>query len=54
MLCNPIINEDDSNEDKEQKLIGILKYGNSSLEALEINQGDLVGFTPNSEFDLCR
>ena len=37
--------------DKEQRLIGILKYGNSSLEASKINEGDLVGYTPNSEFE---
>ena len=36
---------------KEQKLIGILKIGNSSLEALKINPGDLVGYTPNGEWD---
>jgi hypothetical protein len=35
----------------EQKLIGILKYGNSALEALGINEGDLVGFRPFGEFD---
>ena len=36
---------------KEQKLIGILKYGNKSLEALKINPGDLVGYTPNGEWE---
>ena len=35
----------------EQKLIGILKYGNSALEALGINEGDLVGYTPDGEYD---
>lgn len=35
----------------EQNLIGILKYGNSSLEALEINEGDLVGYKPLGEYD---
>jgi len=47
----PLKNEDILTNDKEQKLIGILKYGNNSLEALEINPGDVVGFTPNSEWD---
>ena len=37
--------------DKERSLVGILKYGNSSLEALEINEGDLVGYTPNGEWE---
>jgi len=36
---------------KEQKLIGILKIGNSSLEALGINEGDTVGYTPHGEYD---
>jgi|TARA_R110000823_G_scaffold196686_1_gene327991 co-chaperonin GroES (HSP10) len=47
----PIKNEDTLKNDKEQKLIGILKYGNKSLESLDINPGDTVGFTPNSEWD---
>jgi len=38
-------------EDKEQKRIGILKYGNSSLEAFKIHEGDLVGFSPSSEYE---
>ena len=38
-------------QEKEQKRIGILKYGNSSLEALKINEGDLVGFSPSSEYE---
>ena len=36
---------------KEQDLIGILKIGNSSLKALNISPGDVVGFTPGSEWD---
>jgi co-chaperonin GroES (HSP10) len=47
----PLKNEDILTNDKEQKLIGILKYGNKSLEALNINPGDVVGFTPNSEWE---
>lgn len=38
-------------EEKEQKRIGILKYGNSSLEAFKIHEGDLVGFSPSSEYE---
>jgi uncharacterized protein YneR len=37
--------------DKERSLIGILKYDNSSLNALGINSGDLVGYTPNGEWE---
>ena len=47
----PLKNEDILTNDKEQKLIGILKYGNNSLKALNISPGDVVGFTPNSEWD---
>ena len=47
----PLKNNDYLTLDKEQKLIGILKYGNSSLEALKISPGDLVGYTPYGEFD---
>ena len=50
-FVKPIKNKDYLNVDKEQKLIGILKYGNNSLEALKINEGDLVGYTPYGEFD---
>jgi hypothetical protein len=50
-FVKPIKNKDYLNVDKEQKLIGILKYGNSSLEELKINEGDLVGYTPYGEFD---
>ena len=50
-FIKPIKSKDDLTLDKEASLIGILKYGNSSLEALEINQGDLVGYTPNGEWE---
>ena len=36
---------------KERKDIGILKIGNSSLEALNVAEGDLVGFKSNREFE---
>ena len=50
-FVKPIKNKDYLKTDKEQKLIGILKYGNSSLEMLKIHEGDLVGYTPYGEFD---
>jgi len=50
-FISPIVDNDDMTVEKERKLIGILKYGNSSLEAVEINPGDLVGYTPNGEFE---
>ncbi len=36
---------------KERPRVGILKYGNSSLEAAKIVPGDLVGYTPFGEFE---
>ena len=47
----PIKNTDNRLSDQEQYLIGVLKYGNSALEALEINEGDLVGYKPFGEYD---
>jgi co-chaperonin GroES (HSP10) len=47
----PLKSNDSLTLDKERELIGILKYGNSSLEALKISPGDLVGYTPYGEFD---
>ena len=50
-FVTPIKNTEDLTLDKEANLIGILKYGNKFLEALNINPGDLIGFTPNSEWE---
>jgi hypothetical protein len=50
-FIKPLKNNDSLRLEKEQNLIGILKYGNSSLQALKINEGDLVGYTPYGEFD---
>ena len=47
----PIKDTQDITADKEKRLVGILKYGNRSLKALEINPGDVVGFTPNREWE---
>ena len=50
-FITPIKSNDSLTLDKERKLVGILKYGNKSLEALEINPGDLVGYTPNGVWE---
>ncbi len=50
-FIKPLKNIDHLKLDKEQRLIGILKYGNDSLKELEINPGDLVGYTPFGEFE---
>ena len=39
------------NNEKELKHIGILKIGNTSLKALGINTGDLVGVKPGREWE---
>ena len=50
-FVSPIVNNNNTLSDKEQYLIGVLKYGNSTLEALGINEGDKVGYMPNREYD---
>ena len=47
----PLRDNIDINNWQEQSLIGILKHGNSALEALEINEGDIVGYKPNGEYE---
>ena len=50
-FVQPIKNNNSLTTDKEQKLVGILKYGNSSLDAFKISEGSLVGFSPSSEYE---
>ena len=50
-FIKPIKETSSYSNEKEQKHIGILKYSNNVLEALQINPGDLVGFTPSSEWE---
>ena len=50
-FISPIKDTESLTLDKERSLIGILKYDNSSLNALGINSGDLVGYTPNGEWE---
>ena len=50
-FIKPIKSKEDLTLDKEASLIGILKYGNNSLNKLKINPGDLVGYTPNGEWE---
>ena len=50
-FVKPIKETSSYSNEKEQKHIGILKYGNNALKALHINPGDLVGFTPSSEWE---
>ena len=57
-ICNlnycfvkPLLNKSFLTTSKEKEHFGILKYSNSSLEAVGIKPGDLVVFTPYSEFE---
>jgi hypothetical protein len=47
----PIKNKDDWSLEPEQRDKGIVKIGNKTLESLGINEGDLVGFKSNREFE---
>ena len=50
-FIKPIKNTNNLTADIEQKHVGIVKISNSSLEALGINEGDLVGFKANREWE---
>ena len=47
----PVKNKDILSADKVADLIGILKIGNSSLKGSGISPGDVIGFTPGSEWE---
>ena len=50
-FVKPLKNQNLLENRKEQPNVGILKYSNSSLEAIKITPGTLVTFTPDSEFE---
>tara|TARA_R100000654_G_scaffold1174_1_gene4381 strand:- start:457 stop:1050 length:594 start_codon:yes stop_codon:yes gene_type:complete len=50
-FVKPILNKSHLSSEKEQEHFGILKYSNKSLEAVGLKPGELVIFTPNSEFE---
>ncbi len=50
-FVKPLKSKNDFNINKEQKLIGVLKIGNSFLEAAGVSEGDVVGYTPYGEYD---
>jgi len=50
-FVKPLKNQNLLENRKEQPNVGIMKYNNSSLEALGITPGTLITFTPNSEFE---
>jgi len=50
-FASPIENKDNLRLEKEELQLGIMKYCSKSLEDLGITPGDLITFTPNSEFE---
>lgn len=50
-FVEPIENADEWSTESEQKLIGKLTYTNDYLNSLGLSCGDVVGFTPNSEYE---
>ena len=50
-FIKPIVNKSSSSLKKLKQCVGIVKYGNSALEALKIHKEDLVVFKKNREFE---
>ena len=50
-FIKPVLNNHFLENRKEQPNVGIVKYTNNTLEALGIDPGTLITFTPNSEFE---
>ena len=47
----PVVDKSSSSLKKLKECIGIVKYSNSTLEALKIHKEDLVVFKKNREFE---
>ena len=50
-FVKPLDNEDVWSTESEQKLLGVIIYMNDYLESLGLTYGDIVGFTPDSEYE---
>lgn len=50
-FIKPIKNKDPLSDKKEHPYVGILKIGNNTLNTLQINPGDKVGFKPGGEWE---
>jgi hypothetical protein len=50
-FVKPLKNQNLLENRKEQPNVGVMKYSNSSLDAIGITPGTLITFTPNSEFE---
>ena len=53
-FVKPIIDNNVLNQNKEKPLTGILKYSNNILKDMGVEEEDLVGFTPVSEFEFIK
>jgi len=50
-FIKPVVDKSSSSLKKLKECVGIVKYGNSTLEALKIHKEDLVVFKKNREFE---
>ena len=50
-FIKPIYNSNSLTSEKEQSLTGVLKHLGDDLKSFGLTDGDLVGFTPNSEYE---
>jgi hypothetical protein len=50
-FVKPIIEDKKFSDQKEKPLTGILKYLGSHLRSFNLSEDDLIGFTPNSEYE---
>ncbi len=50
-FVKPLKNDDKMTLEREKPLKGIIKYSNDKLSSNGIKSGDLITFTPNSEFE---
>jgi hypothetical protein len=50
-FVKPILNDIDLSSDKEKPLTGVLRHLGSDLRALNLKDNDIIGFTPNSEYE---
>jgi len=50
-FVQPIKEKDELSTEKEKPLVGIMRYPNKQLVESGISKGDIVGFTPSSEYE---
>lgn len=50
-FVKPIHNKDKFSVDKEKPLVGVMKFVSDDLRCSGINEEDLVGFSPRSEYE---